>query len=236
MFILQVDLERILSMNDLMVAYTGRKAKLYEAVRAKSGRWRRETKIMEALLKEIQPTTVLDCPYGTGRWSPQYNRFCKSQVIGIDISKDMLDQARRKLKIMKNDLNVVYDLRVGNIFDLEHANLGTNPDLVICVRFINWIDLKSVRLAIKRISYLNSANFILGASVVPINVGVLKRWWFKKALDKINRQSTDGRTQFVHDEACLLEIINENGWNLVEKYFVMRRSSRVNYFYHLVRA
>ena len=71
--------------------------------------------------------------------------------------------------------------------------------------------------------------------MVPIDAGRLKRWWYKKSLDRVNRKSVDGRPQFVHEEAGLLEIMNENGWKLEKKCLVMRRSSRVNYLYHLTK-
>ena len=147
-------------MDELIKAYSGGNAKKYDDRRAKSRRWRKETEIMGRLLKEIQPETVLDCPFGTGRWISTYELFCKNQVIGIDISADMLAQAQEKLKNTNYINDVIYDLRVGSIFELENETLKKSPDLVVCVRFINWIDLKAVRAAIKNLSYLEPDNFI----------------------------------------------------------------------------
>jgi len=86
-------------MNQLLEAYSGDRAEGYDERRAKSTRWKNEIAAMDAMLGAVKATRVLDCPFGTGRWVPQYLDHGLS-VIGVDLSAGMLAEARTKIEAL----------------------------------------------------------------------------------------------------------------------------------------
>ena len=54
-------------------------------------RWRRKA---IALLKDLQPKTILDVATGTGDFAVEALRLKPSKIIGVDISEGMLDVGR----------------------------------------------------------------------------------------------------------------------------------------------
>ena len=73
---------------------------------------------------------MLDVPVGTARFLPLYLQN-KMSMTGLDISKDMLDQAR---KLRGNSLNAC-QLDIGDATDLPYAD--NSFDLVVCFRFLD---------------------------------------------------------------------------------------------------
>ncbi len=78
--------------------YTGQVAAGYDAKREQSPKWICEQRIIEQWIDEMpEGSVILDAPCGTGRFLPSYERN-GHQVYFLDISSDMIAQARRKLK------------------------------------------------------------------------------------------------------------------------------------------
>lgn len=217
-------------MDQLIEAYSGGKAKQYDERRSHSRRWREEVRAMEDLLSIIQPKSVLDCPFGTGRWIPQYAKN-KIVVVGIDASADMLQQAREKLEILSIDEQSRFQLRQGNIFFRDDLSTPTAPDLTVCIRFLNWVDLSAAEKALCTIRSINSPDTIVGASVIPSNTMPACRLVHKLGVKWANRKQ--GPKQYVHDESELIRIFERLGWIVSSKRLIVRRYSRTNYFYHL---
>lgn len=221
-------------MSDLQVRYTGENATNYDAKRSKSRRWRNEISTMERFLDQIRPKVVLDCPFGTGRWIPQYNTI-NAEVIGIDLSDGMLKEARAKLDLAGSAVAERYILVEGNIFDLASENLPKEPDLVVCVRFVNWIPFEKVKDVIARQTALAAKEMIIGASLVPDSASRLHKAFYRWSLKWVNKRAAGKPAQYVHEEADMVGLFKEHGWKIVEQAEILRRSSRVNYFFHLKR-
>ena len=102
--------------------YHGHAAKNYDASRQTDGTWKAEHALIEKLLTD---GPVLDVPFGTGRYVPIY-REKGLDYLGIDISRDMLAQAKQKYP----DANC----RVGSVFDLP-----TGFQTAVCTRLLNWL-------------------------------------------------------------------------------------------------
>lgn len=221
-------------MSDLLDAYSGSNAAKYEDVRSGSPRWQREVEVMEALLGEHGAVSIVDCPFGTGRWIPQYQAV-GATVFGIDLSEGMLEQARVKLKSEAASAAENFQLIKGNIFDLGQIAIPSAPDLMVCVRFINWVSFGDAFKVIESMSSLQAKHLILGASVVPEGVTGLRRAWMGLALRIINLRNLRRPKQFVHDESELLALLGRFGWRLVEKHLIFRSRSRANYFFSFVR-
>ena len=112
--------------------YHGSAARNYDASRVNDGTWRAEHALIEKLVTE---GPVLDCPFGTGRYVPIYENK-GLDYLGIDISKDMLAQAKQKYP----DANC----RVGSVFDLP-----SGFKTAVVSRLLNWLypDQLSVAMA-----------------------------------------------------------------------------------------
>jgi len=72
-------------------------------------RWRRKA---IALLKDLQPKTILDVATGTGDFAVEALRLKPSKIIGVDISEGMLDVGRQKMKARQ--LDGIIELRSGD--------------------------------------------------------------------------------------------------------------------------
>ncbi len=72
-------------------------------------RWRRKA---IALLKDLQPKTILDVATGTGDFAVEALSLQPSKIIGVDISEGMLDVGRQKMKARQ--LDGIIELRSGD--------------------------------------------------------------------------------------------------------------------------
>lgn len=122
--------------------YTGAVAETYDDQRAGKPTWAAENAAVDKWLGIIGTgARVLDIPVGTGRFLAAYRRRYMG-VIGMDVSADMLAQARSK--------DAAADLVIGNILaiDLPYASV----DAAISVRIMNWLTLDEVRTALAELA------------------------------------------------------------------------------------
>jgi len=221
-------------MDKLLEAYSGDKARGYDARRAQSKRWKREVAAMEDMLAALGPATVLDCPFGTGRWIEQYEAIGAS-VTGVDLSQGMLDEAAAKIATLPTDRQSAYVLDCASIFDLSPAPEPA-PALVVCIRFLNWVQFSDAERALERLTALGSPAMVIGASLVPDDANPLRRLWYRLSLGLINLRAGNRPQQHVHPEAEFLAILTRLGWRVTDRREIMRRNARVNSFFRLERA
>ncbi len=202
--------------------YKGDVAAGYDRKRSGSVRWRNEVAAFEGFLSTVKPGRILDCPFGTGRWISHYDAI-KASVVGMDISDDMLDGARGKLRRPES-----YQLVTGSIFSYDFATIST--DLIVCVRFLNWVPLPDALRAVARLSQADAPKLLVGCSVVPERVSSLRRFVMRFSLAAKNAFSKGG-TQYVHEECAFMQGMRACGWMLSGTRFVFRNMSRYNYFY-----
>lgn len=139
-------------MKDLLHKYTGRVADDYNERRSRSNKWAFETTSVESLICDIDITTILDCPVGTGRfWNLYKNR--NISATGLDVSHDMLRVARG-----------VWGgtLIPGDMFTYDFGS--QRFDCVLCVRFLNWLNFTDASIAIRILSDLSDRYFIASFS------------------------------------------------------------------------
>ena len=110
--------------------YYGSAARNYDKARINDGTWTAENALIEKLVTE---GPVLDVPFGTGRYVPIYEKK-GLKYLGIDISVDMLKQAKNKYPSA--------NCRVGSAF-----NLPTGFKTVVCTRLLNWLYPDELRKA-----------------------------------------------------------------------------------------
>ena len=119
--------------------YRGATADTYNAQRSGHPKWRRELEIIDTVAAGLETSTsVLDVPIGTGRFTPSF-KAGHHPILGIDISKDMLHEARS----LADEPDGVTQLLVGDaeMLPLRDGSL----DYVVCMRLLNWVTLDILR-------------------------------------------------------------------------------------------
>lgn len=110
--------------------YRLREAAEYDAVRESEPLWQAENRFVERFFCARRVARVLDAPVGTGRFLPFYRHA--GQVVGIDVSAEMLAQARQR--VAANALRGV-ELAQGDIFHLGYPD--RHFDATVSWRFLH---------------------------------------------------------------------------------------------------
>lgn len=125
--------------------YTGEVATGYDAKRVQSAKWVVEQRIIEDMLSDLpRGTRVLDIPVGTGRFLECYARH-GFNVVGADISADMIDVASTKITAGQS-----IQFGIGDI-----TNLNSVPDktfdVAVAVRVTRWLGDEGTVRALKEL-------------------------------------------------------------------------------------
>ena len=217
----------------LMSRYGGAKAQQYDDARKNSARYKAEEEAFQAYIREVTPSGILDCPFGTGRWLPYYLDIA-GPVVGIDYSNDMLDVARSKLSGSASSIKLVR----ADIFETPlSAYRGEGIDLVVCTRFLNWFPAPKAAAALSRLSEVGARFAIIGASLRPNDAGSLAKLFarWRLSFGNARRRKRGAAMQYVHDEAWLLECFEKHNWRVREKRFIFSAPDRSNFFFLLER-
>lgn len=182
--------------------YRGRKAATYDAVRQKQRRWRLENEIVERMLRELRPKTVLDVPVGTGRFLELYNSLNVEIVTGIDSSDAMLSQAA----LRKSSRRMVRLLLVGDAAALEDT---PKHEVSVCVRFLDLIDEDAMRRVVRELCRVTRRAIICtiryGDKYVPkVNTAEHDRSKFRALVRRCGFE--------IHEEVPIFEA----GWHVVQ--------------------
>lgn len=154
--------------------YSGRVATGYEQTRALRPRWRREQEVIRAFVAEMPAgSSVLDVPFGTGRFVPIYLGR-ELSILGVDISADMVEQSKQIL----GEQFGLCDVRIG---DAEALPLeAESVDYLVCNRFIKWLpDLDVIEKVIGEFARVARKQMIIQAKVSleaePLDIRVRER-------------------------------------------------------------
>lgn len=221
-----------MSHDPLQLRYTSQGARDYDARREGSKRFRREEAAFAAFFERVKPGSVIDCPFGTGRWLSFYQSI-KGPVIGIDLSEDMLRAARSKVGPSVN-----LTLICSSVFAYDFESLSADPpDVLVCTRFVNWVSTPMMRAAISNLSASGAKWAVIGASVRPSGASLLRRTLMRLRLALQNwRAARHGAAiQHVHDERDLDSAFEANNWRVVDKVRIFSNPTRKNYFWLLER-
>jgi hypothetical protein len=98
--------------------YQGVVVRQYNNIRSGKPKWQRERKTVRQYLDHLPDgASIIDVPAGTGRFFDLY-AVSGCSVTGVDISRDMLDEAARHESASRFDLR----LSQGSIFDLQYPD------------------------------------------------------------------------------------------------------------------
>jgi ubiquinone/menaquinone biosynthesis C-methylase UbiE len=142
--------------------YHGETAEIYESKRVKQDWWHDEIKGLSKLLKLIpQGVSVLDVPFGTGRFLPLYYEK-QMTVTGLDISHDMLYEAKK----LRGDLLEKCIVDIGDARTLPYEN--NSFDLIVSIRFVDGhLAFKDAKKVISEFCRVSRKYLIVELATVP---------------------------------------------------------------------
>lgn len=216
-----------MDLDDLRSQYNNSAAKNYDQRRENTEKWKREQKAVTEFMRDIlevnREPLVLDIPVGTGRFLDFYKNESVS-AIGVDISEDMLARAREK--ITNGDAKISFEK--GDIMDL--SELGYEPDIVVCIRFMNWLNGNDVKRAVQSIGDTNPSYIIVGIRVrnsIKHQFADMSRAMYHKMIGASTPKTT------IHNEKDISEIFRVNNFEIINKELVDNWVCGNKYIYKL---
>jgi ubiquinone/menaquinone biosynthesis C-methylase UbiE len=176
--------------------YRGEKASSYDFNRDQEAKWRREHDAVTEFLQGAAGT-VLDIPVGTGRFLSLYHNL-GLEVIGFDVSDEMLAQAREK------DASARLDQ--GDIFGIPLPDKSV--DTAVCVRLLNLITEDEMVMAIKELGRVTRDRIILSIRTGDA-IGRKTRSWTHR--DKVFRDAVEATGMYVR----AARMAHKNNYNVV---------------------
>lgn len=216
-------------MNKLVEQYSGSGASEYDEKRVSTKRFQAEEEAFDKYLARCAPKSVFDLPVGTGRWLAKY-AAASVEVLGVDASQDMLDEAKRKLA--KFDSPKIA-LEIGDVLDRDYfAKIGRKFDLVICVRLLNWLPSDKAEIALANLDTIADSHILIGVGTLQGKKGTLQRLKAKMALNAKNaRRRKRGETlEYVHDPDLIDAAAKRLGWTEIDRTYIFSRNGRDSYF------
>jgi ubiquinone/menaquinone biosynthesis C-methylase UbiE len=142
--------------------YKGNVAAQYDKERADEKKWQMELDIIRRIVTRIEPdASILDVPLGTGRFLAIYERRGVKHVVGIDISEDMLLQARQRQ--LEEPGRYPASMIVGDAENLPIKNQSV--DYVVCIRFLNWLSGDHFNVVLAECQRVARRGLIIGVRV-----------------------------------------------------------------------
>lgn len=203
-------------------SYYGDKARKYIMKRDNHVRWKLEQSIVKELLSEVpDKITVIDVPFGTGRYLNLYLEKGMS-VFGIDISEDMLDAAR---EIHGNSLTQC-NIFVGSADCLPYEN--DFFDLVVSSRFFTLLPFEFSKKVLSELIRVSKSKLFLN---FRIRREGLNYYNFIERIVGVQQQPTK-MDQHIY-EKDLINMFDEFGLKILRKKIIRKEPGKVNAFYVL---
>ena len=197
--------------NVLFRRYSSRGAKRYET-RRQSVRWAAEAQAFERLYTRIHPRKVLDLPVGTGRFFDTYLKH-NADVLGVDISQNMLDEAAIKIPP-----GATIRLQRDDVLDLRHPHqLGSGYDVIVCMRFIYWLRPQELAIMLQKFAETGAPLMVASTKVALEKPAAIFGGGWKRSLNRLRAHLYRSVVKRVYREKELLEIFAANGWVVAEK-------------------
>jgi SAM-dependent methyltransferase len=226
-----------LPLEKLSTKYIGQTAEQYDRVRA-GKTWDTEHDAIKQLLMHVpKGASVLDIPVGTGRLLPYFaaRRF---ETCGIDVSEDMLTQARATAEAMGGGIRVQH----GDIRSVPYPDRSF--DLVVCLRFLNMIETDELAAILQELTRLSRDKLLVGIRyVMPFgDLGPKPSDVARLACRPILLARSLGRRVFgrrsdviVHDKKFLMQLLGRHGLEVVRSRYVERRWDNTDYVLWLLQ-
>ncbi len=216
--------------------YYGKTAEKYENNRS-DDKWEKENNAFIELFSDAikrcpkSKITVLDIPCGTGRWLPYLEGKVKSYY-GVDVSKDMIKEARKKDSEISFETNFIEK----GWKDFT-SQVPKGCDLVICTRFLGHWKKKDAKKIIEDALLPKTQHHLI--LQVRVNDSFIERLFeyvsilflgpkvVKKKLKK------SGRLTRSHCRKTFLNILKTKDYHII-KSIVVSKSQYSSFEYWLV--
>ncbi len=144
--------------------YKGNIASDYNEKRTSEPLWEREQDAFKQCRSSLpNDTSLLDIPIGTGRFIEFYKELGLI-AHGVDISQDMLSEARRNAEKSNYDMEFIH----GDALNLPQRE--SECDYIICARLLNWVPFEILEKMIKEFMRVTKKGMILHIRVgTPLN-------------------------------------------------------------------
>jgi ubiquinone/menaquinone biosynthesis C-methylase UbiE len=206
--------------------YTGETAAEYEALRRGNEKWQREQKAVVELLRSLpRSMEVLDIPVGTGRFLPTYQQLGLNAT-GMDISEDMLEQARQKIRPGSKNIS----LQRSDIFAIDAPE--ESFDCVLSMRFMNWIGSAELARSMSELRRVTRRDIIVGIRhFVPlVELSPLSGRLFRQGLRRV--LGAGGLT--AHKQRLVLDIFESLALKIGRCIMIERGTDGTDYCIYLL--
>lgn len=135
--------------------YKGDIAHGYNERRTNESKWIKEQEIFNSILSSLpEASCLVDVPLGTGRFIPFYKKY-KLQCEGVDISEDMLNEARKEAASHQYEMQFLQ----GSADKLPQADSAC--DYVICARLLNWVPFPTLETMVREFDRVSRTGLVL---------------------------------------------------------------------------
>jgi len=143
-------------------------AQSYDETRENEEHWVHEMRFVEKYFRDRKIHKLLDLPVGTGRFFAYYSGV--SNLTGVDISEEMLNEARKKIHLLPQTATV--QLEQGDVFALRFEDFEF--EAVIVMRLFHLIPENMLLGAIKELCRVTRGDIVV-QTYAPIKVLSQKR-------------------------------------------------------------
>jgi len=212
--------------------YEGSTVADYDRKRRTHGSWRAEQAALDDFLRRIslpRASAVLDVPMGTGRFLDSYARL-GFRVTGIDISTDMVAMSRQRAAALGLQSAT---FAIGDATRLQLADKSV--DLAVSVRFLNHLELDTIRTVITELARVSRHFLIVHARIALAEGGVSGSVLVINALRRgaerlaaftarfVKKKKVANRAATIQTTAAIREIFESAGLRILEDVLVNRR-------------
>lgn len=205
--------------------YFGNVAENYDSERRKQNKWQIEQSMVRDFVADAKPgETVLDVPFGTGRFAEFYLDR-QLQIHGVDISDDMLSQAKAAL----GEDAAKCQLQAADALNLPFDD--NSFDFLVCNRFIKWLpEAELVDRALSEFARVSRGQILLQWNVKR-EKNIVSRYVdmiFGKQARSEHNPNIAVKTKY--RESVILDLCRKNGLEVLKDLPFPGPTSGVRYF------
>lgn len=177
---------QVVNAEETRKTYFGEKAAKYDEGRETCPKWNAEHEAVSRFLAPYREGSVLDIPIGTGRFLSLY-RDLGFRCIGMDVSEDMMVQARAKC--------AEAFIRDGDLLDIPLPD--QTVDYAVCIRLLTLIDTPDMVRGMAELGRVTRKAIIVST--------------------KVDRERSVQRRSITHPESVFLKAVSDAGFSVADR-------------------